>query len=197
MTNKSNKTNITKLSFSGVNGGSAKIIKAINNQYVIEVTDATGNVLFFTPTNVYNSSSSSAMSNANANPSTSTPSSVPSSGGDSWYNDLSNDETDFKNWITGGGSGSSSSPGSSNSISYNYNDVFPNGVSRKMIPRGNEDLYILKSEIVPPVCPACPSTYNATAKHAYSKNRNCKNKRSSYDDNEPMPYLPGFTTYGS
>lgn len=25
------------------------------------------------------------------------------------------------------------------------------------IPAGNEDLYILKSQIVPPVCPACPS----------------------------------------
>jgi hypothetical protein len=25
-----------------------------------------------------------------------------------------------------------------------------------MIPPGNEDLYILKSEVVPPVCPACP-----------------------------------------
>jgi len=196
MTTNSNKINITKLSFSGVNGGSAKIIKAINNQYVIEVTDATGNVVFFTPTNVYNVSSSSALSNANANPSMSTPSSVPSSGGDSWYNDLSNDETEFTNWITGGGPDSYSSPGSSASSTYNYNDVFPKGVSRKMIPKGNEDLYILKSEIVPPVCPACPSTYNATAKHAYSKNGNCGNKRSQYDD-EPMPYLPGFTTYGS
>ena len=26
-----------------------------------------------------------------------------------------------------------------------------------MIPRGQEDLYILKSEVVPPVCPACPA----------------------------------------
>ena len=25
-----------------------------------------------------------------------------------------------------------------------------------MIPPGQEDLYILKSEVVPPVCPACP-----------------------------------------
>ena len=26
-----------------------------------------------------------------------------------------------------------------------------------MIPKGDEDLYILKSEVVPPVCPRCPS----------------------------------------
>ena len=31
------------------------------------------------------------------------------------------------------------------------------GIPRSQIPSGNEDLYILKSEIVPPVCPACPT----------------------------------------
>lgn len=30
------------------------------------------------------------------------------------------------------------------------------GVPADQIPPGDEDLYILKSEIVPPVCPACP-----------------------------------------
>lgn len=30
------------------------------------------------------------------------------------------------------------------------------GVRRNDIPEGDEDLYILKSEIVPPVCPQCP-----------------------------------------
>ena len=32
-----------------------------------------------------------------------------------------------------------------------------NGIPRRRIPRGQEDLYILKSEIVPPICPACPN----------------------------------------
>ena len=32
------------------------------------------------------------------------------------------------------------------------------GISRNQIPRGQEDLYILKSEVVPPVCPACPQS---------------------------------------
>ena len=31
------------------------------------------------------------------------------------------------------------------------------GVPKHKIPEGQEDLYILKSEVVPPVCPACPS----------------------------------------
>ena len=33
-----------------------------------------------------------------------------------------------------------------------------NGISRNQIPQGDEDLYILKSEVVPPVCPACPQS---------------------------------------
>jgi len=44
----------------------------------------------------------------------------------------------------------------------NYNDTYystlPPGIPASQIPPGQEDLYILKSEIVPPVCPACPSS---------------------------------------
>ena len=43
-----------------------------------------------------------------------------------------------------------------NNNSQYYNSL-PSGVSRNQIPRGQEDLYILKSEVVPPVCPACPT----------------------------------------
>ena len=31
------------------------------------------------------------------------------------------------------------------------------GIPYSQIPTGNEDLYILKSEVIPPVCPMCPS----------------------------------------
>jgi hypothetical protein len=31
------------------------------------------------------------------------------------------------------------------------------GIPRTEIPNGDEDLYILKSQVVPPVCPACPA----------------------------------------
>ena len=34
----------------------------------------------------------------------------------------------------------------------------PQGIPKSSIPPGDEDLYILKSQIVPPVCPACPSS---------------------------------------
>ena len=39
---------------------------------------------------------------------------------------------------------------------YNDNNDNSNGVSSSQIPPGQEDLYILKSQIVPPICPACP-----------------------------------------
>lgn len=44
-------------------------------------------------------------------------------------------------------------------LNANYNEDLPNteeGIPASQIPIGNEDLYILKSQIVPPVCPACP-----------------------------------------
>ena len=34
---------------------------------------------------------------------------------------------------------------------------FQNHVSSSQIPPGDEDLYILKSQVIPPVCPACPT----------------------------------------
>ncbi len=46
-------------------------------------------------------------------------------------------------------SGSDSSNGSDGSDG-------SNGITRDQIPNGQEDLYILKSQIVAPVCPACP-----------------------------------------
>jgi len=33
----------------------------------------------------------------------------------------------------------------------------PMGIPKSQIPSGSEDMYILKSQVVPPVCPACPN----------------------------------------
>ena len=33
----------------------------------------------------------------------------------------------------------------------------PMGIPKSQIPTGSEDLYILKSQVIPPVCPACPN----------------------------------------
>jgi len=45
---------------------------------------------------------------------------------------------------------------SNNDYGNSYYSTMPPGIPANQIPPGQEDLYILKSEIVPPVCPACP-----------------------------------------
>jgi len=42
-----------------------------------------------------------------------------------------------------------------NSQCFNYYNSLPKGVPKNQILPGQEDLYILKSQVVPPVCPAC------------------------------------------
>ena len=47
--------------------------------------------------------------------------------------------------------------GGSGNMRANSGNSNNNNVSRSQIPPGDEDLYILKSQVIPPVCPACPS----------------------------------------
>ena len=56
----------------------------------------------------------------------------------------------------GGGGGDTYYPSHHPNNNYNYNDYLPKGIPRRMIPPGDEDMYILKTEVVPPICPACP-----------------------------------------
>lgn len=41
-------------------------------------------------------------------------------------------------------------------VSSDYYNSLPRGIPKSQIPPGDEDLYILKSQVVPPVCPRCP-----------------------------------------
>jgi hypothetical protein len=52
---------------------------------------------------------------------------------------------------------SSSYNNSNSGYGNQYYSTMPSGIPASQIPPGQEDLYILKSEIVPPVCPACPA----------------------------------------
>lgn len=81
-----------------------------------------------------------------------------------YLNDYENDYSSD----SGSDYGSDSDSDSDNEENYNkHNDIVNNdsmpyqppqsdGVYSSDIPSGEEDKYILKSEIVPPVCPACP-----------------------------------------
>jgi hypothetical protein len=79
---------------------------------------------------------------------------------------------------------------------------------KSQIPPGSEDLYILKSEIVPPVCPVCPSVTPCPNKpvppcpacaRCPEPSFECKkvpNYSNNHDDFLPMPVLNDFSTFG-
>jgi len=52
--------------------------------------------------------------------------------------------------------------GTTSSSNSDYYNSLPPGIPASQIPQGQEDLYILKSQVVPPVCPACPA-YNSSS----------------------------------
>ena len=89
-----------------------------------------------------------------------------------------------------------------------YSSSLPPGIPASQIPPGQEDLYILKSEVVPPVCPACPSSAACPRQEPCppcpacarcpEPNFECK-KVPNYNaiDNEflPMPMLNDFSAF--
>lgn len=84
------------------------------------------------------------------------------------------------------------------------------GIRRTDIPVGDEDLYILKSEIVPPVCPKCPTVCPNTrttppppcpaCARCPEPAFDCKkvpNYNSNNDSYLPKPMLSDFSTFGT
>ena len=87
--------------------------------------------------------------------------------------------------------------------------ALPKGIRRSDIPPGKEDMYILKTEVVPPVCPACPQS------SACPKQEKCQpcppcarcpepafeckkvpNYNSTNDNYLPRPVLADFSQFG-
>ena len=87
--------------------------------------------------------------------------------------------------------------------------VNTNGISASGIPVGDEDLYILKSQIVPPVCPACPTSASCPRQEPCPACPACArcpepafeckkvpNYNNINDNYLPMPILNDFSTFG-
>ncbi len=68
----------------------------------------------------------------------------------------SNTISSIESGAAGTGSGNSSSNGDDDDNTYEKFWSERRGVRRVDIPDGDENLYVLKSSIVPPVCPKCP-----------------------------------------
>jgi len=67
-----------------------------------------------------------------------------------------------------------------------YSDV--NTSESPQIPFGQNDLYILKTQIVPPVCPMCPSCYSTKDKKTKSKSKST----TSYQKEEEEQSYPRY-----
>ena len=82
------------------------------------------------------------------------------------------------------------------------------GISRSQIASGDEDKYILKSKIVPPVCPACPNTCPKEkgecppcppCERCPEPDVECKRVptyKTTKSKNYPMPVLSDFSQFG-
>ena len=93
-----------------------------------------------------------------------------------------------------------------------YYSTLPPGIPGSQIIPGDEHLYILKSEIVPPVCPACPAFPGASAisnkeppppcppcGRCPEPSFECKkvpNYNAVNDDSMPIPVLNDFSSFG-
>lgn len=94
-------------------------------------------------------------------------------------------------------------------VSNNIMEAYGPGINKSQIPKGDEDLYILKSQIVPPVCPACPTVSSCPRKEAAPPCPACARcpepafdckKVPNYSSNDdrylPRPILADFSQFG-
>jgi hypothetical protein len=89
-------------------------------------------------------------------------------------------------------------------------NALPPGIPFSQIPPGQEDLYILKSQLVPPVCPVCPT--NSVMQNANKECAPCPscsrcemppfeckkvpNYAALSDEFQPVPVLNDFSSFG-
>ena len=86
--------------------------------------------------------------------------------------------------------------------------ALPKGIPGSQIPKGSEDLYILKSEVIPPVCPACPTVMDCPKQkkcqpcppcaRCPEPNFTCKkvpNYSAPQNNSLPLPYLNSFSSF--
>ena len=200
--------NVSNKTFYGPNGGSASVYASTNGQYAIEITLPNGTSTIYTATNSYMYNDQSAASAAADSPAASTSTAATTTTPTTDYtNNYKKNYYNDPSLMANGGSSSSSSSSSANEDG-TYDSSMPQGISKSMIAPGQEDLYILKSEIVPPVCPACPQSGACPRKEKCpackpcgrcpEPNYNCKLVPNYSATNQylPTPVLNSFTTFG-
>jgi len=204
-------TGLYNTTFYGQNGGTAQIITGPNGSNLIQITNSNGQITTFSPNNSSSSYSVYTPPPTSYPPTSYPPTSYPPTSypppptNSSYSSPYSSYSDDYTSPYT-----QTSSPytQSSPTSSYNYSSSLPPGIPMSQIPPGQEDLYILKSEIVPPVCPApVPAVQSSTEQCAPcppcarcpQPNFECKKvpNYSSSNNDLPTASMSPYSTYGS
>ena len=191
--NNSSSVNPTVNTYYGPNGSSAKMITTSDGKKAVSITGPNGSTVVYTEDNIQNTSASADDSQYYAT----------TGGGQYSSVDSSMDTT----------SNTNDTNDTSNTNDYDYSNYLPPGIPKRMIPKGQEDLYILKSEVVPPVCPKCPEPI-VQCPDKYDNNKippcppcarcpepafDCKkvpNYSAFNPDYMPVPVLSDFSSFG-
>jgi hypothetical protein len=170
--------------FTGEDGSSSNIERSTNGQYVVNVKDNFGNRKTYSPN--YNID----LNQSNE--------------------DQPLSETDISSGKYSGYNNNTESNSPTTGSTDDYINSLPKGIPANNIPPGQEHLYILKSQIVPPVCPVCPSNIVYRDKECSpcpacarcpEPSFECKkvpnyNAQNQNNDYLPVPVLSNFSGFG-
>lgn len=195
-----NATDPSVSTYYGPNGGSAKMITDSNGKKAVEITTPSGSKLVYTGDNVYTYNSQDDSINQYDSNNNTTGADVNAS---TYYGPY------------GGQASTITGPAGNTYSTYDssaYTNSLPPGIPRSQIPPGEEDLYILKSQVVPPVCPKCEPILQCSDKVDLNKCPPCKPcgrcpepafdcvKRPNYNafnpDYMPVPVISDFSGFG-
>ena len=153
--------NGTATKFYGPNGATATVVNGDNGQQAINIKTSSGSYTYTqSGTSIYNPDNTTSTQYYG---STGYP--VQSSGYSLSYNGPYGGSAGSVTGPQGnsayyaqGPQGNTVAGTTSDGYSDQYYSTMPQGIPKSQIPSGQEDLYILKSQVVPPVCPACPTS---------------------------------------
>jgi hypothetical protein len=211
---------IQAMTFYGPYGGKAHVVTGSGGNYLIRISYPSGQSVDYTITNTAsnNPSVDSTINQGGTYPSYSTSATYPSgTTTNSYYGpnggsagSITGPNGNSAGYITGPYGNTVAGTSTSSSTNYDYSNSLPPGVPRSMIPPGQEDMYILKSEVVPPVCPALPTTAACpkedkkcppcpACQRCPEPSFECKkvpNYNAINNNYLPVPVLNSFSTFG-
>lgn len=187
--NDNNGNNGSVNTYTGPNGATATIAKSDDGKQIIKVTTSNGELVSYSEDSVHvtttdnmNDVGNNVDVNQYTGPAGNTVTTVSGGNGNTAakktnYNDnydvadVNDVDVDQYTGPRGNTATSVTGPRGNTAVSasgtdnkYDYDEYLPQGIPKNQIPAGDEDLYILKSQVVPPVCPVCPTCSGAVTK---------------------------------